>query len=72
MTIRTLSPMAADILKSVLGAMQNAEELGGTSDIWDYLDLLEAIEDNISERRRTVIANEIEALQNATSKAGAA
>ena len=45
-----LSPAAVDILDSVVIALQNAEELGGTMDTDDYLLLMEAVATLAAER----------------------
>ena len=40
---KKLSPSAAEILDSVITALQPAEELGGVADTDDYVALMEAV-----------------------------
>lgn len=52
MPTKTLSAAASSILKNVLDAMQEADELGGIQDHEDYANLMQAIADEALKRKR--------------------
>lgn len=53
----TLSNQASNILKNVLDAMQEADELGGLENHEDYANLMQAIATEALKRKRAALEN---------------
>lgn len=55
MPTETLSDVASSILKNVLDAMQEADELGGIENDADYANLMQAIADEALKRKAAAL-----------------